>query len=96
MAAKKPADRKNARHAKSEKFVFETDEARLELPYIENLPVAVIDAQQDAETEAQAQKIMFDILFEDQREEYKRLTLGELADLFEKWNEQSSMALGEL
>ena len=96
MAAKKPADRKNARHAKSEKFVFETDEARLELPYIENLPVAVIDAQQDAETEAQAQKIMFDILFEDQREEYMRLTLGELADLFEQWNEQSSMALGEL
>ena len=94
MAAKKPADRKNARHAKSEKFVFETDEARLELPYIENLPVSVIDAQQDAETEAQAQKIMFDILFEDQREEYKRLTLGELADLFEQWNEQSSMDLG--
>ena len=96
MAAKKPADRKNARHAKSEKFVFETDEARLELPYIENLPVSVIDAQQDAESEAEGQKIMFDILFEDQREEYKRLTLGELADLFEQWNEQSSMALGEL
>ena len=94
MAAKKPADHKNARHAKSEKFVFETDEARLELPYIENLPVAVIDAQQDAETEAQAQKIMFDILFEDQREEYKRLTLGELADLFEQWNAESSMDLG--
>lgn len=95
MAAKKPADRKNARHAKSEKFVFETDEARLELPYIENLPVAVIDAQQDAESEAEAQKIMFDILFEDQRDEYRKLTLGELADLFEEWNAKSSMALGE-
>ena len=95
MAAKKPADRKNARHAKSEKFVFETDDARLELPYIENLPVAVIDAQQDAESEGEAQKIMFDILFEDQRDEYRRLTLGELADLFEQWNEQSSMSLGE-
>lgn len=94
MAAKKPADRKTARHAKSEKFVFETDEARLELPYIENLPVAVIDAQQDAATESEAQKIMFDILFEDQREEYKRLTLGELADLFEQWNAESSMDLG--
>lgn len=93
--AKKPADRKIARHAKSEKFVFETDEARLELPYIENLPVAVIDAQQDAETEAEAQKIMFDILFQDQRDEYRKLTLGELADLFEEWNAKSSMALGE-
>jgi len=95
MAAKKPASRKIARHAKSEKFVFETDEARLELPYIENLPVAVIDAQQGAETEAEAQKIMFDILFEDQRDEYRKLTLGELTDLFEEWNAKSSMALGE-
>ena len=94
MAAKKPADRKNARHAKSEKFVFETDEARLELPFVENLPVSVIDAQQDAETEAEGQKIMFDILFEDQRDEYRKLTLGELADLFEQWNAESSMDLG--
>lgn len=94
MAAKKPADRKNARHPKSEKFVFETDEARLELPYIENLPVAVIDAQQDAETEAGAQKIMFDLLFQDQRDEYKKLTLGELTDLFKQWNEESAMDLG--
>lgn len=95
MAAKKPADRKNARHAKSEKFVFETDEARLELPYVENLPVSVIDAQNEADTESEAQKIMFDILFEDQRDEYKKLTLGELSDLFQQWNEKSSMNLGE-
>lgn len=94
--AKKPTDRKNARHPKSEKYVFETDEARVELPFIENLPVAVIDAQNDAESEREAQKIMFDILFEDQRDEYKKLTLGELADLFEDWNEKSSMSLGEL
>lgn len=93
--AKKPSDRKIARHAKSEKFVFETDEARLELPYIENLPVAVIDAQSEAESEAGAQKIMFDILFEDQRDEYRKLTLGELSDLFEQWGEESSMKLGE-
>ena len=93
--AKKPADRKSARHPKSELFVFETDEARLELPYIENMPVAVIDAQSDAADEREAQKIMFDLLFQDQRDEYKKLTLGELADLFEEWNAKSSMALGE-
>lgn len=95
MAAKKPADRKKARHPKSEKFIFETDEAHLEMPYIENLPVAVIDAQADAETEREAQKLMFDILFEDQRDEYKKLTVGELTDLFDEWNEKSSMAMGE-
>ena len=38
---------------------------------------------------------MFDLLFQDQRDEYKKLTLGELADLFEEWNDKSSMALGE-
>lgn len=95
MAAKKPSDRKISRHAKTDKFVFETDEARLVLPYIENLPVAVIDAQSEAETEGEAQKIMFDILFEDQRDEYKKLTLGELSDLFEEWGEKSAMKLGE-
>ena len=95
MAAKKPADRKTARHPKSEKFVFETDEARLELPYVENLPVSVIDAQNDAETEQQAQKIMFDILFEDQRDEYKKLTIGELSDLFDEWNEKSSISMSD-
>lgn len=95
MAAKKPNDRKTARHAKSEKFVFETDEARLELPYVENLPVAIIDAQNEAETEQQAQKIMFDILFEDQRDEYKKLTIGELSDLFDEWNEKSSISMSD-
>lgn len=95
MATKKPADRKTARHAKSEKFVFETDEATLSLPFIENLPVAVIDAQTDAENEQQAQKIMFDILFEDQRDEYRKLTIGELSDLFEAWNAESSMTMSD-
>lgn len=93
--AKKPTDHKKARHAKSEKFVFETDEARLELPYVENLPVTVIDAQNDAEDERAAQRIMFDILFEDQRDEYKKLTLSELTDLFEQWNEQSAMSMSD-
>lgn len=96
MAAKKPADRKKARHPKSELFVFETEDARLELPYVENLPVEVIDAQTDAENEREAQKIMFGILFDDQREEYSKLTIGELSDLFEAWNENSAMSLGEL
>lgn len=93
--SKKPQDRKAARHPKSEKFVFETDEARLELPYIENLSVDVIDAQQDAESESEAQKIMFDILFEDQRDEYKKLTIGELSDLFEEWNEKSALSMSD-
>jgi len=77
-------------------FVFETDEARLELPYIENLPVEAIDAQEDAETEREAQKIMFGLLFDGQRDEYRKLTVGELADLFEEWNEKSAISLGEL
>lgn len=94
--AKKPADHKKARHPKSEKFIFETDEARLELPYIENLPVSVIDAQADAEDEREAQKIMFDLLFAEQRDEYGRLTIGELSDLFEQWNEESSITMGEI
>lgn len=94
-ASKSPA-RKPKHHAKTDRFVYETDEARLEMPYIENLPATVIDATEDAQTEREAQKIIFGILFDDQRDQYERLTVGELMDLFQRWNEESAITMGEL
>lgn len=94
-AAKSPA-RKKKHHPKTEMFVFETEDAHLEMPYIENLPATVIDATDEARDEREAQKIIFGILFDDQRDQYEKLTVGELMDLFQRWNEESAITMGEL
>lgn len=100
MANKNPARntpaRKKKSHPKTEKFVFETDEARLEIPYIENLPAYIMEELADAKTDGEATRIMIEHLFEDQRDEYRKLTVGEFIELQEKWNEESSISMGEL
>lgn len=105
MAAKKPQDRKPKTaskaskpepHAKTDKFVYETDDAYLEIPYVENLPAPLIDELAEAETDGQSQKIIMDTLFADQRDQYAKMTIGEIMDLFQRWNSESSINLGEL
>lgn len=97
MATRKPADRKPKRHPKSELFVYETDEARIEMPYVENLPAhVVLDLSEHADDEAAATRAMIDLLFSEQRDEFNKLTLGEFVDLQQKWNEESAISLGEL
>lgn len=96
MATKKPADHKKARHAKSEKFIFETDDARLEVPFVENLPAYVITEMSGAQDEGEQTRMMIDLLFSDQEDEFRKLTLGEFIDFQEQWNAESSITLGEL
>ena len=89
-----------AKQARKRKRSLDLRHRNTTLVDIEQMLVETLDTHLNlgatqAADEREAQKIMFDLLFQDQRDEYKKLTLGELADLFEEWNDKSSMALGE-
>ena len=102
--AKQPQDYKKKTtstpepHGRDERFVFEGEDATIELPYIENIKMGSIRrASAGAESE---QEVMFnlfaDLLGEDESQDLlDELTLGEFQDLATRWNKESSITLGE-
>lgn len=94
---KKPQDHKMVRHPKSEKFVFEVEgEGAITVPFIENIPFGVIEDFRGLDEE-EAMRHLFDALMDEESTRVRRaMTIGELMDFMEEWNEQSSISLGEL
>ncbi|MGQ4548303.1 hypothetical protein ACUH96_00935 [Dermabacteraceae bacterium P13077] len=90
--AKKP-------HAFDDLFTFtsEATGAVFEMPYIENLPFEVVDDMASLETEMQLQRHLLDaLLSNEERQALRKMPLREVAGMFEKWQTESSMTLGEL
>lgn len=105
MTAKQPQDRKPKAekaperpkpHDPSEKFVYESSAGDIELPYIENLTRGMLRKIRAANRE-EVEDILFGlILTEEEQERLDDITLWEYQELAEKWNEASSVNLGEL
>ena len=96
-APKKPEDNKKARHPKSEKFTFTTDDGdTIQATYIENLPykfVKELAGKDDADVQ---DAFIAKILDDDAQKVFDELTIGEVTEFFEKWSEESALTLGEL
>lgn len=97
MAAKKPQDHKSKRHPKSELYIFEGDDVTIEIPYLENAPMDImLDAQDKADSEGEMMQIvMAGLLGDEWRTQVGKLTFGEFQDLFQGWQDESAVTLGE-
>lgn len=83
-------------HGKGEKFTFETDEGVIELPFLENLPVGVIEDGAGMQVD-EFFALAFKILLDDEAHQIRRaMTLHEYNTMVREWNEQSAIDMGEL
>ena len=96
-APKKPEDNKKKRHPKSEKFTFTTDDGdTIQATYIENLPFKFVKELHGKPDEEVQDTLIGQILEADDQQTFDELTIGEVMDFFEKWQEESALTLGEL
>lgn len=82
-------------HDKTDLFEYETDAGTIRIPYLENLPVGVIEDAAGKNAD-EFLKIAFDMLMDDEAVTARRsLTLREYNDFVAKWNDQSAIHMGE-
>lgn len=94
MASKKPADRKIARHPKTEKFTWDNgDGITLTVPYLENLRMGAVRRAAEIEGVAQVYMLLQECGID--TDEVDDLTQGEFEEFFETWQNESASDLGE-
>ncbi|MHA7145440.1 hypothetical protein ACX80U_12055 [Arthrobacter sp. TmT3-37] len=96
--AKTPEDKKKPRHKKHERFEWTSDDGHtLSAVYVENLPYgAVMQFQKLEPAEAQDSIIGLILNEEDRKLFNEELSVGEVMEFLDQWQEESSISLGEL
>lgn len=97
MATKKATDKKQPHHAKSDLFTFTCDAGTIKLPYIENLPRKLMrEVAQTVRDGGDPDDVLFGALLDEKDlEVLEEMTVGEYDDLTTRWDEESSISLGE-
>ncbi|WP_104164672.1 hypothetical protein [Arthrobacter sp. SX1312] len=95
--AKTPDDKKKPRHKKSERFKWTSDDGDLlQAIYVENLPYSLVEGFAEIK-DTEVQKVLINtILSEEDAATFRDLTVGEVMEFLEQWQEESSITLGEL
>lgn len=95
--AKTPDDKKKPRHKKHERFTWTSDDGDvLSAIYVENLPYGLVEGFAELR-ENEVQKELVQAIFdEDDLATFRTLTIGEVSEFLEQWQEESSITLGEL
>ncbi len=95
--AKEPEDKKKPRHKKSERFEWTSDDGdTLKAAYVENLPYKLAKEFRSIPEEEVQERIVAEILSPEDVEIFDALTIGEVLEFLEQWQEESSISLGEL
>lgn len=96
--AKTPEDNKKPRHKKSERFTWTADEGQvLSAVYVENLPYGAVMRFQKLEPAEAQESIISIILSEEDKKIFNEvLSVGEVMEFLDAWQEASSISLGEL
>lgn len=92
--AKKPADHKAKKHPKSEMFVYETDDVRIEIPYAENAKMGVFRRAAAADDETTMMFLILEGLGADM-DQVDELTQGEFIEMMKRWEDESAVDVGE-
>lgn len=91
------ADKKTPKlHAETEMFTYETPHGTIRLPYLENLPMGLIeDAVGKTAPEMLSEAVR--VLMDDETTQIRReMTIQSFNKMIEAWNDQSAIKLGEL
>ena len=82
-------------HPVTEKFTYTTTTGKvIELPYIENITLSTIEEIRNSTGEPD--EALFDaVAGKDAKKLRMGMTLGDWYTIFEQWNEQSAVSLGE-
>ncbi|MEG9248006.1 hypothetical protein V6S67_07905 [Arthrobacter sp. Soc17.1.1.1] len=95
--AKTPEDNKKPRHHKNDRFEYTTDDgAVLRAKYVENLPYKLAKEFRTIPEEEVQDRIVAEILSPEDVETFDELTIGEVLEFLEQWQEESAISLGEL
>jgi len=95
--APKPAETPRPTNELGSLFVFTSGETTIELPFVEHLPMGVLeDAVENATNVGKAIDHIISALTTEQTEARRALPLSEYGRLINEWNEASATSLGEL
>ncbi|VEI13213.1 hypothetical protein [Trueperella bialowiezensis] len=83
-------------HDEQEMFEWETVHGVIRLPFLENLPMGLIEDSEGLSAQEFLSKAVRELMDEDSVAVRKKMTLQSFNKMLVAWNEQSAIKLGEL
>ncbi|WP_461004561.1 hypothetical protein [Trueperella pyogenes] len=97
MSKKAPAtvDPKPVVHEKTDLFTFETDLGQIQLPYLENVPVRILEDHAEDPFPVFLAAVLEEFLDEGATKTRREMTIHEFNTMIDKWVADSGLTLGE-
>ena len=83
-------------HPIEQMFEYKTQAGTIRIPYIENLPLAVIEDGQGMNVDQFIKNAWEHLMDEEQTNIRRAMTLTQYREMLEKWDAESHVSLGEL
>lgn len=96
MAKKTTTEPAPVLHDRDKMFEYTTPAGTIRIPYIENLPLSVIEDGQGMNVDEFVQTAWQHIMDEEQTRIRRDMTLSEYQDMLKTWDQESGISLGEL
>ncbi|MDF2419718.1 hypothetical protein [Trueperella pyogenes] len=89
------ADVKPVVHAKTDLFTYETDMGPIRLPYLENVPVRILEDHAEDPFPVFLAAVLEEFLDEEATKVRREMTIHEFNTMIDKWVVDSGLTLGE-